>query len=134
MRLLLDTSTISDFVRGEPGTLRTLKATVPQEIGVSSITLMEIEYGLRNNLEKAVKIRPIIQEILSQVTILRFGKDEGEHAADIRVFLKTQGTPIGAYDVLIAGTARANSLTVVASNIGEFSRVPGISVENWRES
>ena len=52
--------------------------------------------------------------------------------AAIRAALKLQGRPIGAYDALIAGTGVARGLIVVTSNVGEFNRVSGLQVENWR--
>lgn len=53
-------------------------------------------------------------------------------AAAIRATLKQEGQPIGAYDVLIAGTAVARGLIVVTSNVGEFRRIAGLQVEDWR--
>jgi tRNA(fMet)-specific endonuclease VapC len=57
---------------------------------------------------------------------------EAEQAAQIRVALKSQGQPIGAYDVLIAATALQHSLIMVTANQREFERVPGLQTENWR--
>ena len=57
---------------------------------------------------------------------------DAQAAAAIRAALKTKGQPIGAYDVLIAGTGLARGLVVVTSNVGEFKRVSGLQVENWR--
>ena len=56
MKYLLDTCTVSDFVKGQPGVLARMKATAPNQIVVSSITRMEIDYGLALNSarEKAV--------------------------------------------------------------------------------
>ncbi|MHB1292986.1 MAG: PIN domain-containing protein, partial [Sulfuricella sp.] len=54
-----------------------------------------------------------------------------EHYADIRNKLERAGTPIGPNDLLIASHARALGLTLVTDNVREFSRVPGLAVENW---
>lgn len=43
-----------------------------------------------------------------------------------------KGTPIGSYDVLIAGQARARKLTLVTHNTTEFQHVPGLKVEDWK--
>jgi tRNA(fMet)-specific endonuclease VapC len=105
MRYLLDTCVISDFIKGEAGTKVRLKQALPLDIAVSVITVMALRYGLALNLQRAQKIEPTISSFLSSVTILPFSMAEAEQAANIRAVLKSQGQPIGAYDVLIAATA-----------------------------
>jgi tRNA(fMet)-specific endonuclease VapC len=96
MRYLLDTCVISDFVKGEPGTQPRFKQTPPSEIAVSVITVMELAYGLELNLQRAQKIKPVIDNFLSSVRLLPFSVPESESAAQIRAILKAQGQPIGA--------------------------------------
>jgi len=133
MRYLLDTCVISDFIKGETGTQTRLKKTPPREIAISSITMMELHYGLALNPKRAEKVEPIITSFLSSVTILPFGISEAEQTAKIRAKLKSQGQPIGAYDLLIAATALQNNLIMVTSNQREFERVGNLQLENWRE-
>ena len=133
MRYLLDTCVISDFIKGEPGTQSRLKQTPPLDIAISVITVMELRYGLLLNPQHAQKIEPAISSFLADVRILAFNTEEAEHAAQIRAILKTQGQPIGAYDVLIAATALQHNLLMVTANSGEFARVPGLKTENWRQ-
>ena len=132
MRYLLDTCVISDFVKGELGTQARLKQKSPTDIAVSVITVMELRYGLLINPQRAQKIEPAIVSFLTSVTILAFGNAEAERVAQIRAILKTQGQPIGAYDVLIAATALQQNLLMVTANQREFDRVPGLQTENWR--
>jgi tRNA(fMet)-specific endonuclease VapC len=134
MRYLLDTCVISDFIKGEPGTQARLRQTPPSELAVSVITVMELRYGLLSNPQRAQKIEPAIASFLASVTILAFGPAEAEQAAQIRALLKTQGQPIGAYDALIAATALQANLLMVTANPREFTRVPGLQTENWRQS
>ncbi|PNW39149.1 UNVERIFIED_CONTAM: twitching motility protein PilT [Euhalothece sp. KZN 001] len=133
MRYLLDTCVISDFIKGETGTQTRLKQTPPREIAISSITMMELHYGLALNPKRAEKVQPIITSFLSSVMILPFGISEAEQTAKIRAKLKSQGQPIGAYDLLIAATALQNNLIMVTSNQREFERVGNLQLENWRE-
>ncbi len=42
------------------------------------------------------------------------------------------GSQIGSYDVLIAGQAKERGLTLVTHNVGEFSRVKGLRIEDWQ--
>lgn len=65
------------------------------------------------------------------VDILPFGASEAPQAAQIRAALEQAGAPIGAYDVLIAATALARQGTLVTHSLTEFSRIPGLLVEDW---
>lgn len=133
MQYLLDTCVISDFIKGEPGTKTRIRQTPPSDIAVSAITVMELRYGLLNNPQRAQKIEPTIASFLTSVTVLAFGTAEAEQAAQIRAILKTQGQPIGAYDVLIAATALQYQLLMITANQREFDRVPGLQTANWRQ-
>jgi len=95
---------------------------------------MELRYGLALNPQRALKIEQAIASILTSVNILPLGTAEAEQAAQIRAILKSQGQPIGAYDVLIAATALHHSLTMVTANQREFQRVSGLKTENWRQN
>lgn len=132
MRYLLDTCVISDFIKGEAGTTIKVKQTPPVDIALSVITVMELRYGLVLNPQRAPKVESTIASILSLVTILPFDTLEAEQAAQIRATLKSQGKPIGAYDLLIAATALQHQLTMVTANQREFERVPNLLLENWR--
>ena len=132
MKYLLDTCVISDFVKGDPNVQARLKAERPFDIAISSVTLMEIHYGLTLNPARAKKIAPIIESILKIITVLPYEDKEALITAKIRSALKQQGTPIGPYDVMIAGAAQANELIMVTSNTGEFQRVQDLTIEDWK--
>jgi tRNA(fMet)-specific endonuclease VapC len=132
MKYLLDTCTVSDFVKGQPNVLARVKATLPNLIAVSAFTRMEVDYGLALNAERAKKLAPILDAFFSTIATLPFDEADAQAAGAIRAALKTQGQPIGAYDLLIAGTGMARGLVVVTSNVGEFKRVSGLHVEDWR--
>ena len=132
MKYLLDTCTVSDFVKGQPSVLARVKTTPPNLIAVSALTRMEVDYGLALNAERARKLAPMLDAFFSTIATLAFDEFDATAAAAIRAALKTQGQPIGAYDVLIAGMGLARGLVVVTSNVGEFKRVSGLKVEDWR--
>jgi tRNA(fMet)-specific endonuclease VapC len=134
MRYLLDTCVISDFIKGEAGTITRLKQTPPADVAISAITVMELRYGLALNPQRAQKIEPAIASILASANILSFSNAEAEQAAQIRAALKSQGQPIGAYDILIAATALQHNLIMATSNQREFERVVNLQIENWRKS
>ncbi|MBK9327133.1 MAG: type II toxin-antitoxin system VapC family toxin [Hydrogenophilales bacterium] len=132
MKYLLDTCTVSDFVKGHPNVLARVKDTPPNLVAVSVLTRMEVDYGLALNAERARRLAPMLDAFFSTIATLRFDEADAKAAAAIRAALKTTGQPIGAYDVLIAGTGLARGLVVVTSNVGEFKRVGGLQVEDWR--
>jgi tRNA(fMet)-specific endonuclease VapC len=132
MRYLLDNCAISDFVKGQPNVLARVKATHPKLIAVSTLTRMEVDYGLMLNPERARKLAPVLNAFFSTIATLPFDEADARAAAGVRAALKTIGQPIGAYDVLIAGAGLARGLVVVTSNVGEFKRVSGLQVEDWR--
>jgi tRNA(fMet)-specific endonuclease VapC len=65
-------------------------------------------------------------------SVLEFDEEDPRQAGQIRAQLASKGAPIGPYDVLIAGQARARELTLVTHNTSEFQRVPGLRVEDWK--
>ena len=134
MTYLLDTCVLSDFARGETNTLDRMKSTPPVVIAVSSITAMEIEFGLALDAVRARKLAPVMHALLRAMTILPYGVENARATAALRAALQKRGRPIGAYDVLIAGCALARGLVLVTSNEREFRRVSGLRLENWREA
>lgn len=131
MRLLLDTNVISDFVRGVENVQRQLRASAPADLAVSSISVMEIMYGLERNAPRARRIAPVIEALLSTMVQLPFDPDDAHETGRVRAELERSGQPIGLCDSMIAGTARRLGLTVVTHNMREFERVGGLSVTDW---
>ncbi|MFN0315103.1 MAG: type II toxin-antitoxin system VapC family toxin [Burkholderiales bacterium] len=134
MTYLLDTCVLSDFARGDANTLERLKATSPELVAVSSITAMEIEFGLALDTLRARKIAPAMHALLGAVTILPYDIKDARATGVLRAVLQKKGRPIGAYDALIAGCALSRGLVLVTSNEREFGRVSGLAMENWRNS
>ncbi len=132
MKYLLDTCVLSDFARGDARTLDRVKATAPEIVAVSSITAMEIEFGLALDTRRARQLGPVMHALLGAMSVLAYDIEDARASAALRASLHKKGRPIGAYDVLIAGCALARGLVLVTSNEREFSRVSGLRVENWR--
>lgn len=132
MPFLIDTNVISDFVRSNEGVIKNLHKISPSEVFISSITLMEIKYGLLLNPEKAIKIEPVINDLISAIHVLPFTEKEAVITAQVRSFLKSSGKPIGPFDLLIAATSITHQLIMVTANFREFLQVPNLQVVNWR--
>jgi len=132
MKYLLDTCVISDFIKGEANVLSRLKSEQPKDLAISSVTLMELEYGLALNPARAKKLSPVIKTLLGMISIIPYEPKDANATAVIRAYLKKEGKPIGPYDVMIAGCALSHQLTMVTSNTKEFNRVSGLVLEDWR--
>lgn len=131
MVYLLDTCIISLFFRKEIRIIDEIKNKMPDQIKISTITVMEIEYGLQLNSSLQQRIGPIWEEFKDQTEILLFSESDAVCAAQIRSILKRTGKPIGPYDTLLAGIAKNRNLVFVTDNVSEFSRVEGLALENW---
>lgn len=127
---LLDTNILSDLVRNPQGIVAAQIAKAGEDSVCTSIVVAaELRYGAAKS--NSAKLAGRVDLILSALEILPLDTPADKQYADIRHHLTRQGTPIGPNDLLIAAHALANQLTVVTANAGEFSRVPGLKVENW---
>jgi len=133
MKLLLDTNVISDFVRGVESVQQRLRSTAPADIAVSTVTVMEISFGLARSAPRARRIAPVVEALLAAVTTLDYGDGDARETGHIRAELELLGRSIGLCDAMLAGVARSRNLTMVTHNLSEFSRVDGLRVADWRE-
>lgn len=102
----------------------------PNEVAVSAITVYELEYGAAKS-NWGERARENLRIFLSPFTVLPFDSKDAIVAGQIRAHLASQGTLIGPYDIQIAAQGIARDLTVVTHNMSEFSRVPGLKLEDW---
>jgi tRNA(fMet)-specific endonuclease VapC len=133
MKYLLDTNTISYFVRGEPAVLSRLRATRPELVAVSSVTAMEIEYGLQLNPSRARKLAPVLNALFQSIETLPYALEDARVTGALRASLRKAGKPVGYYDVMVAGTALRHGLTLVTSNTRELAQISGLLLEDWRD-
>jgi tRNA(fMet)-specific endonuclease VapC len=133
IRYLLDTNILSDLVRQPQGAVAARIATAGEETVCTSIVVAgELRFGAAKS--GSIKLVDRVDLILSALEILPLEAPADRHYGDLRHHLARQGTLIGPNDMLIAAHALSENLTVVTANAGEFSRVPGLKVENWLEN
>ena len=129
MRFLLDTNVMIGLLNRSSQKLEARVRQVPaSEIGISAIVVHELYYGAFKSLR--------VSENLERLGLIRLetvalDREDAEAAGKIRAALARSGTPIGPYDVLIAGQALARGLTLVTNNLREFERIDGMKVEDW---
>ena len=131
MRYLLDANAIIALLNDTTSPIaRRVRRHAPRDFGLSAVVIHELYYG-------AFKSQRVEQNVARvdalQFSVLEFDEDDARQAGQIRAQLASKGTPIGPYDVLIAGQARARELTPVTHNTSEFQRVPGLKVEDWAQ-
>lgn len=128
---LLDTNICIYAINGRyPKLSNQLLQIHPDDICVSSITVGELEYGAAKS-RWGDRTRQIMHAFLSNFEILPFNEKDAILFGQLRAQLALLGTPIGAYDVMIGAQGVARNLTVVTHNTKEFSRIPGIVLEDW---
>ncbi len=127
---VLDTNTIIHYFKGKGKVATNLLSKAPADIAIPSIVLYELEVGTLKSVNTD-KRQQQLQSLLTVITVLAFTVKEAKVAAQLRVTLEAQGLPIGPMDNLIAGTALSHGATLVSQNVSEFSRVAGLTVENW---
>ena len=135
MRYLLDTNACIAEINGTPlPVVERLRAEVRagSEIHVSSISLFELWFGVEKSARREFNGLRLEIFLAGAVRLVRFDGEDSAVAGRVRAILEAQGTPIGPYDVLIAGQALARGLVLVTHNLREFGRVPGLRVEDWQ--
>lgn len=131
MKYLLDTNSIVRYLNGRAPKVRAkVRATPLADLAVSAVVIAELRYGAAKSTDPT-KTRSAQDRFLSLIGIVPFDQPAADAYGTIRAFLEKQGTPIGANDLLIGATAVAHQFILVTHNTREFSRVPGLSVEDW---
>jgi len=128
---LFDTNAVIALVtrRSEP-LLQRVEASEPGALAVSSVVAHELYYGAYRSRKVAFNLETL-RLLFADLPIVDLDQEDARVAGEIRAELAREGTPIGPYDVLIAGQAKARDLILVTNNTGEFSRVAGLRLEDW---
>ena len=130
---LLDTNIISELIKKQPSDnlLNRLVAVPTASLCTASVCLMELRYGSLRVDNGETLWNKIQKLILAKLQVMPFAYKEALRAGEILAELYSKGQPIGVEDVMIASIALSNGLTVVSANTKHFSRISGLSVENW---
>lgn len=127
MKYLLDTNAVIAILNGDERFLTKLEQYDENEFVISSIVLSELYYGAYKSQRKTQNLDKIK---LLPFKVVQFNRTDADIAGKIRTDLESKGTPIGAYDTLIAGQAVAQDLILITHNVGEFQRVEGLKIED----
>jgi tRNA(fMet)-specific endonuclease VapC len=130
MRYLLDTNVVIGLLNDPTSKLaRRARRENPADIAISAVVAHELFYGAFKSRRTAQNVA-LVDAL--QFVVLELDKEDARQAGEVRAVLASRGTPIGPYDVLIAGQARARNLVLVTHNSDEFGRVPGLRLDDWQ--
>ncbi len=128
---MLDTNACIHIIRRRPPeVLRRFDDYEVGEVGVSSVTAAELSYGAEKSAVPEQN-REALGAFLLPLEVIPFGDEAAAAYGRIRATLEKAGSPIGPLDTLIAAHAVSLGITLVTNNTREFSRVPGLEVEDW---
>ncbi len=130
MKYMLDTDICIYLInKRPPKVLDRFHRNEVGDIGVSSVTVAELAYGVAKSGSE--RNRAALEGFLLPLEIADFDQKAAWKFGEVRSALERAGKPIGPYDMQIAAHALALGCTVVTNNQREFQRVPGLKVENW---
>jgi tRNA(fMet)-specific endonuclease VapC len=131
MKYMLDTNICIYIIKQKPQKVidRFRQAKV-SEIGVSSITLSELEYGVIKSLNPEQN-KLALTQFVAPIEIPAYDDAAAQHYGKVRAYLERQGTPIGSLDMLIAAHALSLNAVLITNNEKEFKRVSKLQIENW---
>ena len=133
MAWLLDTNICSYALKNKPPQIaRRLSSKTPGDVLVSTITVYELVTGCEESSARERILKEVTSFLVAFPKLL-FSIEDAGSAAVVRARLERKGTPIGPYDILLAGQALARDLTLVTNNTREFRRVKGLKLEDWTE-
>jgi tRNA(fMet)-specific endonuclease VapC len=129
---LLDTNSCVDHLRrgAASNVAAKLATTAPGSVVLCSVVVAELLYGAHRSVRRA-QVLTQVHGFCLNFQSLSFDDAAAEEYGWIRAHLAGLGTPIGPNDLLIASIALSTNLTLVTNNTGEFSRLPGLKLEDW---
>ena len=131
---MLDTDVASYVIKGTaPAIDKRLSRLDTAQVCISAITRAELRFGARR-IQNAFRLAAEVEKFLMGVGTVAWDEAAADKFAEVRVNLERVGTPIGAFDTMIAAHAMAAKVTLVTNNEKHFRLVKGLAVENWAES
>ncbi len=134
MKYLLDTNIVSHFLReASPLLNQRILDSSPDALGISIVSAGELRYGLSKlpPSKRATELAHHLHALLIAIPVLPLPASAVPHYGTTRAQMEAAGRPIGSNDLWIAAHALSQNMTLVSDNTREFSRVPGLQVENW---
>ncbi len=131
MKALLDTNVCIYLIRRKPiQVLECFERYAAGEIGLSSVTLAELQYGAATS-QFPERNRQALEVFTLPLEIAPFDAEAAVIYGEVWFALERQGRTIGSMDLMIAAHALSLGVTLITHNTREFERVAGLQVEDW---
>jgi tRNA(fMet)-specific endonuclease VapC len=134
MKYLLDTNAWVGWLRqNQPHLIRRIQQAAAGDLALCSVVIGELIYGAERSgpTHRAANLA-LVTQLRGKYTSVPFDDRAAEEYGPIRADLAARGQSIGPNDLMIAAIALANGCTLVTHNTAEFSRVPGLVIEDWQ--
>ena len=134
MKIMLDTNTCIAVIKRKPSqVLKRLSAYKVGEIGISWVTLAELEFGVAKS-RHLEKNQAALDEFVLPLEIANFDRETARVYGRVRATLERKGAPIGSLDMMIGAHALSLGATLATNNTREFSRIKGLTIVDWLAS
>jgi len=130
VKVLLDTNICIAVMRGRENAVARLAALPPEDCAVSTVTAYELFTGVEKCGDPKRETAKVFR-LLTSLRVISFDEAAAQQAARVRAHLERSGKICGPYDLLLAGHALSLGLSLATNNVGEFSRVGGLRIEDW---
>ncbi len=131
MKVMLDTNICIYLIKKQPpSVLERFHSFSVGDIGISIVTLAELDYGVAKSRHQA-RNRTALEQFVALLEVADFDREAARAYGLLRVSLEQKGTLVGGMDLLIAAHAVSLGTRLVTNNLREFRRIPGLRVENW---
>ena len=126
-----DTKTWIRFLNPDPNPVKQRLTSIdPVLLRFCSVVKAELYFGAENSTRKSENLATL-KDLFAGIESLPFDDLAANQYGKIRAALKRAGTPIGPNDLMIASIALAREAVLITHNMGEFSRVEGLQIEDW---
>jgi tRNA(fMet)-specific endonuclease VapC len=130
-KYLLDTDTCIYIIKKRPAwVFKKFQTLSLGQVCISSVTLAELEYGVKKSQAKK-RNQQALEAFILPLSVMPFDKQAASYYGEIRAMLEQKGTPIGPLDFMIAAHALSLNMTLVTNNVREFARIGYLMIENW---
>jgi tRNA(fMet)-specific endonuclease VapC len=130
----LDTNVVIALLSGRrPHARQRFRACISagESMSLPAVALFELRYGIEKSSRREANAATLDNFLARGIDVPDFTDEDARVAAVIRTRLEMEGRPIGPYDILIAAQALARNAILVTANVREFSRIAGLTIEDW---
>lgn len=131
MGVLLDAATLAAAAKGRLPVVLELARFKPGDVNLSVVSQLQAETGLRLAPRAQARYGSRLKELIGALRVIEFGRVEAQQASQLAGYLAQQGDSLSGFELILASTALAHSLTLVTENTQRYLPVPGLQVENW---